>query len=133
MTEMPEGGNSEARHGSFLISLDYSLGLQIAKYKKKDEQARRAKRLSSLVYEEIQTDIEQEGRSTPDNHKRPREPTESPGDPGNKRPEEKIPKASKHAEEWLEVPAKKDTGKKRKNKPEKKNRRGQGHLDQRSF
>ena len=113
---------SNKKHGSFLISLEYFLGLSVANDKEKEEDARRAKRLASLVHEESQTDLESGGSSTPDPHKRPREPTESPEDSGNKKPEEKRPKASKHSKEWVEVPVKKTTRKKRKNKPEEKNR-----------
>ena len=43
----------------------------VAKDKEKEEEARRAKRLASLVHEESQTDLEPEGRSTPDPRKRP--------------------------------------------------------------
>ena len=81
---------------------------------------RRRKRLPSFVHEENQTDLEPAGSSTQDSRKRARETTESPEDPGNKKPEEKRPKASKHPEEWVEVPVKKDIRKKRKNKPEEK-------------
>ena len=118
--EIKKLSNSNEKHGSFLISLEYFLGLQVAKDKEKEEVARRVKKLASLVHEVSQTDLEPEGRSTPDSRKRPREPTESPEDPGNKKPEEKRPKASKHAEEWVEVSAKKGRRKKRKNKPEEK-------------
>ena len=76
--------NSNENHGSFFISLEYFLGLQVAKNKEMEVEARRAKRLASLVNKESQTDLEPEGRSTPDPRKRPREPTESPEDPGNK-------------------------------------------------
>ena len=109
---------SNKNHGSFLISLEYFLGLQVAKDKDKDVEARRAKRLASLVHEESQTDLEPGESSTPDSRKKPREPKESLEDPGNKKPEEKRPKASKHPEEWVEVPVKKNIRKKRK--PEEK-------------
>ena len=131
--EIKKLSNSNKKHGSFLISLEYFLGLQVAKDKEKEEEARSAKKLASFVHEESQTDIEPEGRSTLYPRKRPREPTESPEDPGNKKPEEKRPKSSKHAKEWVEFSAKKDRRKKRKNKPEEKNRRGQDYLDQRPF
>ena len=90
--EIKKLSNSNEKHGSFLISMEYFFGLKVAKDKEKEEEARRAKRLASLVHKESQTDLEPEGRSTPDPRKRPREPTESPEDPANKKPEEKRPK-----------------------------------------
>ena len=78
-------GMEELRH----ISLQYFLGLQVAKDKEKEGEARRAKRLASLVHEESQTDLKPGGSSTPDSRKRPRELTESPEDHVNKKPEEK--------------------------------------------
>ena len=50
-------------------------------------------------------------RSTPDMRKRLRESTANPKETKTKKPAEKRPKALKHAQERVEVPTKKDTGK----------------------
>ena len=92
MNELKNLSECHKIQGSFLISLVHFFGLQFAKDKEEEEEARRAKRLASLVHEECQTDLLPGGSSTPDPRKRPRELTESPEDIGTKKPE-KRPKA----------------------------------------
>ena len=64
---------SNEKHRSYLISLEYFLGLQVAKDKEKEEAARRARKLASLVHEECQSDLQPGGSFTPEPRKRSRE------------------------------------------------------------
>ena len=104
--------HSNARHESFLSSLGYFLGVQVAKHKGKETKARRAKRQANFMNEECQTNLEPGGKSTPEPRKRPRELIESTEEPGTKKPEEKRPKAFNKEEEWVEVLGSKKTRKK---------------------
>ena len=88
-------GLSNVSHETHLISLEYFLGLQVAKDNEREVEARSAKKLTGLVSEECQTDVEPCGKSTSDSRKLPRELTESPEESTARKPEEKRPKASK--------------------------------------
>ena len=87
-------GLSNESHETHLTSMEYLLGLQVAKEKEKVE-ARSPKRLAGLVNEDFHTDVESCGKSTPDPRKRPHEPTESPEVSTARKPEEKSRKGSK--------------------------------------
>ena len=75
-----------------------------------------SKKRENGVDERSQTPPQPAPRSTPDTRKWLRESTASPEETKTKKPAEKRLKALKHLEEWVEVPAKRDIRKKRKNK-----------------
>ena len=132
--EIKKLSNSNEKHGRFLISLEYFLGMQVAKDKEKEEKARRAKKLASLVHEESQTDLEPEGRSTPDPRKRPREPTESP-EPENptRNQNRKGQKPRSMRRSGSKIRQRRTVRRRGRTSRRKKNRCGQDHLDQRPF
>ena len=61
----------------------------------------------------MQTDLEPDGKSTPDSQKRPREPTVNPKETSIKKQKEKRSKNSRQSEERMDVPARKDYQKKK--------------------
>ena len=101
LTEMEEFHKISDWRKSCFESFEYSLGLGVTKDKRK-EIGVKMKGRANLFSERYQTSPPPVAKSTPDLHKRQREPTMSPQETAAKRSEEK-PKTSMREEECLEI------------------------------